>query len=37
VGVVQEAVDGGGGQGLGMMVSKPAGWMLELTATERRS
>jgi hypothetical protein len=36
VGVVEEPVDGGGARALGMIVSKPEGWRLEVT-TERRS
>ena len=35
--VVEQPVDGGGGECLGMMVSSPDGWMLLVTATERRS
>ena len=37
VGVVQEPVHGRGGEGLGMKVSKPDGWMLLVTAIERLS
>lgn len=35
--MVQEPVDGGGGQGLGMIESKPEGCRFEVTITDRRS
>jgi hypothetical protein len=37
VGVVQQPVDCCGSEGLGMIVSKPDGWMLLVTAIKRRS
>ena len=37
VGVVQQPVHGCGGEGLRHDGSKPEGWMLLVTATERRS
>jgi hypothetical protein len=37
MGVVQQPVDGGGGQGLGMSTSNPAGCGFEEIATERFS
>ena len=37
VGVVQQPVHGGGGEGFGMIESNPEGWILLVTATERRS
>ncbi|MEU9047833.1 MULTISPECIES: hypothetical protein [unclassified Kitasatospora] len=35
--MVQEPVDRRGGDGLGMIVPKPAGWMLLVTIMDRRS
>jgi hypothetical protein len=35
--VVQQVIDGGAGQVLGMISSNPLGWRLELTATLRFS